>query len=119
MESEHKIVDKVKISLYIKKLKEYGYDNIEATEHTFFRLSQKQRKIYTENVLKDIIWNNEIFEVGIQSNGNYSIIYRCKFSDKNRKGKIILDFSTNKVYIVTFYILSEVQEKLVENGKKS
>lgn len=66
MLDEHKIENKLKITTFIEKIKEYGYENIEATSHTFTRLSQKQRKIYTEKALKDIIFNQKPLEVGKQ-----------------------------------------------------
>ncbi len=113
MFDEHKLKEKLKVSTFLRKIKEYGYDNIESTAHTFFRLSQKQRKIYTEEVLKNIIFNEKPIEVGIQNNDNYVPIYIWK---ENKILKIVLGLLTNKVYIVTFYILNKEQEANIKNG---
>ncbi|MCK5624770.1 hypothetical protein KAI04_02930 [Candidatus Pacearchaeota archaeon] len=112
MIEEHKVKDKIKISIFLKKIKEYGYENIEATAHTFFRLSQKQREVYTEEVLKKIIFNEKPLEVSIQKNNNYAVIYLYK---ENKLLKILLDLTLNKVYIVSFYILN--REQMKEIGK--
>ncbi len=112
MFEEHKVKGKVKISIFLKKIEEYGYENIEATDHTFFRLSQKQREIYTEEVLKKIIFNEKPLEVCIQKNNNYAVIYLYK---ENKLLKILLDLTLNKVYIVSFYILN--REQMKEMGK--
>ena len=115
MLDEHKIEDKIKITTFIEKVKEYGYDNIESTDHTFKRISQKQRKIYTEEELKKIIFNQKPIEVGMQKNKNYAVLYSFK---ENRYIKILLDPTPNKLYIVTFYILNKEQEKTIKDGKK-
>jgi hypothetical protein len=107
MFNEHKIKGKLKISEFSKLIIKYDDKNIEATGHTFFRLSEKQRKIYTEEELKKIISNDKPIEIGIQNNGNYSVIYNYK----EKYLKILLDFTPNKIYIVTFYILNREQEK--------
>ena len=113
MFEEHKIKEKIKISSFINRIKKYGYDNIEATAHTFFRLSEKQRKIYVEEKLKKIIFEEKPLEVSIQKNGNYAVIYT--YDAEQKLLKILLDLSADKVYIVTFYILNKKQEKLFKN----
>jgi hypothetical protein len=107
MFEEHKKDGKLKISLFLDELNKYGIENIETTDHTFFRLSEKQRKIYNEDELKKVIINNKPIEVVIQKNNNYAAIYNYH----NNFLKIIFDFSSNKIYIVTFYILNKQQEK--------
>jgi hypothetical protein len=52
MLDEHRIIEKIKVSEFIKEVRDYGIDYIETTKHTFFRLEEKQRKIYTEETLK-------------------------------------------------------------------
>lgn len=113
MFSEHKIKGKLKISEFSKLIIKYGADNIESTGHTFFRLSEKQRKIYTEEELKKIISSDKPIEVGIQNNGNHSVMYNYK----EKYLKILLDFAPNKIYIVTFYILNKKQEKEMKKWK--
>lgn len=109
---EHNIRCKLKGSDFTKKIQEYNPENIESTGHTFFRLSEKQRKIYTENELKKIVLNDKPIEVWIQNNYNHAAIYNYK----NKYLKILLDFTLNKIYIVTFYILNKQQEKDIKNG---
>lgn len=113
MENEHRIINKIKISTFKTYVKKYTYDNIEANNHAFFRLSQKQRGIYTEDALKKIIWNEKPVEVGIEINGNYNIIYNHK---NGKMLRIILNLSTKKLYIVTFYFLNKREEVLFKNG---
>ena len=111
MLDEHKVTEKIKVSEFIKEVKEYGYDYIEATKHTFFRLREKQRKIYTEETLKKIIFNETPIEVGREKNGSYAIIYNF---NKDLL-KIIVNLTPKKVYIVTFYILDKEQKRLFKN----
>ncbi|HJX50104.1 MAG TPA: hypothetical protein VJ438_01445 [Candidatus Nanoarchaeia archaeon] len=113
MEKEHRIIEEIKIIKFIQKVKAYGLDNIETTEHCFFRLSQKQRKIHTEEELKRIVWNEKPLLVGIETNGNYNAIY---FYLRDKKIRIILRLSLKKLYIVTFYILNVKQEEQLKNG---
>ncbi len=108
MVREHSVDSKIKISKFMRKIKAYRYENIEATAHTFFRLSEKQRKIYTEKELKDIIFDSKPSEVAIQNNKNYAVIY---IHQNGKYLKILLDLTPNKVYIVTFYFLNKKQEK--------
>jgi len=64
MFNETKIEKRVKIKEFAKFIKEYKEEQIECTEHTFFRLSEKQRKIYTFNKLKKILIEKTPFLVG-------------------------------------------------------
>ena len=114
MFDEHKIKGKIKISDFIKELRDYGYDYIETTKHTFIRLSEKQRKIYTEKVLKNILFNETPLEVHLQKNDNYALIYN--FDENKKLLKILVSLTPNKVYIVTFYILNKEQERAFKNG---
>ena len=114
MLDDHKTKEKIKVSEFIKKVKDYGENCIESTKHTFFRLNQKQRKIYTEEMLKKIIFNETPLEVIIQKNGNYAIIYN--FNEGKNLLKILVSLTPKKVYIVTFYILNKEQEEFFKNG---
>lgn len=66
MYNEHCVQGKLKISTFTKKLQAYGIKNIETTAHTFIRLSEKQRKIYTEEELKNTLINLKPIEISIQ-----------------------------------------------------
>ena len=101
----NKIKKKVEVKEFLKFLKEYGSEQIECTHHTFFRLSEKQRKIFTCEQLKEIITTKRPFLVGIQHNQNYALFYK----HQNKNLKIIVNFSDRKVKIVTFYFIEEWQ----------
>jgi len=99
------IKKRVEIEEFIKFLKEYKKEQIECTSHTFFRLSEKQRKIYTCNELRKILMRERPFLVGFQYNENYAVFYRYK----SKNLKVIVDLNNRKVKIVTFYFIEEWQ----------
>ncbi|MBR9704060.1 hypothetical protein GOV12_01505 [Candidatus Pacearchaeota archaeon] len=105
MINETKIEKKVNIKEFIEFVKEYKKEQFECTEHTFFRLSEKQRKIITSSELRRILINKTPFLVGSQYNKNYAIFYKYQ----NRNLKIIANFNNRKVKIVTFYFIEEWQ----------
>jgi len=100
-----KIEKKVSIDGFIKIIEKYKPEQIECTEHTFFRLSQKQRGIFTCEKLKKILLSEKPFLVGIQYNSNYAVFYK----HNNKNLKIIIAIETRKVKIVTFYYILEWQ----------
>jgi len=100
-----KIKKKIEIQDFIKLIKKYKPEHIECTDHTFFRLSQKQREIFTCEELKKILLNEKPFLSGIQNNDNYTVFYR----HKNKNLKMILGISPQKINIVTFYFIEEWQ----------
>jgi len=71
----------------------------------FFRLSEKQRQIYTCEELRRILTEEKPFLVGFQYKGNYAVFY--KYESKNLK--MIVDLQNRKVKIVTFYFIEEWQ----------
>jgi hypothetical protein len=56
-----------------------------------------------------IIFNEKPIEVIIQNNKNHAVIY----SYNKKYLKVLLDFTLNKIYIVTFYILNKLQEDCI------
>jgi hypothetical protein len=105
MFDETKIEKKIDIIEFTNFIKEYKEEQIECSSHTFFRLSEKQRQIFTCSELKKIITKEAPFLVGIQHNKNYAVFYKYQ----NRNLKIILNFNNRKVKIVTFYFIQEWQ----------
>ncbi len=105
MFEETKIKKKVNVEDFIKFFKEYKSEQIECTSHTFFRLSEKQRKIYTCEELKKILINEMPFLVGFQYNQNYAVFYKRK----NKNLKLIINLGDRKIKIVTFYFIEEWQ----------
>ena len=105
MINETQIKKKVKTEDFLRFIKEYKKEEIECTHHTFFRLSEKQRKIYTCGELRRILTEEIPFLVGFQYNENYAAFYR--YSDKTLK--TITHLFNGKVKIVTFYFIEEWQ----------
>lgn len=100
-----KIKKRVDVNKFVKFIKEYKKEQIGCTEHTFFRLSQKQREIFTCEELKRILFDEKPFLVGIQHNENYAVFYKYK----NKNLKIILGMNSQKINIVTFYYIGQWQ----------
>ncbi len=100
-----KIKKRVDINEFVKFIKEYKKEQIECTDHTFFRLSQKQREIFTCEELKKILFDEKPFLVGIQHNENYAVFYKYK----NKNIRIILGINSQKINIVTFYYIEQWQ----------
>ena len=105
MDYGNRIVKKIEIQEFSNIIKGYSEDKIECTKHTFFRLSQKQRNIYTSKELINILKVEIPILAGIQENGNYAVFY--KYKDKYLK--MILGVNLRKVIIVTFYFINEWQ----------
>lgn len=100
-----KIEKRVEIEGFIKFVREYKLKQIECTNHIFFRLSEKQRKIYNCDELRRILTQEIPFLVGFQYNKNYAVFYK----HKNKNLKMILNMDNRKVKIVTFYFIEEWQ----------
>jgi hypothetical protein len=113
MIDEHKRAGKISKKEFHSKMKDLEMEDIEVTEHTFFRLNERQRKIYEGDYLKKIILEENPLEIWKEKNENLAVFYKL---EENRILKIIIRFSSNKVYIVTFYILNKSQIKDFENG---
>ena len=105
MSNETKIEKRVEVKAFLDFIKNYKEEQIKCTEHTFFRLSEKQRKIFTCSKLKRILTKETPFLVGIQYNKNYAVFYK----HQNKNLKLIVNFSDRKVKIVTFYFIEEWQ----------
>ncbi len=105
MFNETRIKEKVETEKFLRFLGDYSKENIECTPHTFFRLSNKQRKIYTCYELKKILVEEKPFLVGLQYNGNYALFYK----HKNQNLKILVNVDNNNIKIVTFYFIQEWQ----------
>ena len=100
-----KITRKLGVDEFNEITKKYSKEDIVCTDHTFFRLSQKQKKIYTEEEIIKIVKSEIPFLVGIQENGNYSAFYEYK----GRICRVILAINTRKINIVTFYFINDWQ----------
>ncbi len=99
------IEKKLNVDKLLNIIKKYKEEDIECTSHTFFRLSEKQRKIFTCDELRRILLNEKPFLAGIQYNKNYALFYKYQ----NKNFKIIIGINDRKVNIVTFYFIEEWQ----------
>jgi len=72
----HKIKKKIEISKFLEMIQEYEEKDLETTNHTFFRLNETQREVYTEEKIKEIFFNEEPFLVGIQNNDLWALFYK-------------------------------------------
>ena len=100
-----KIKRKIEINNFIQLTQNYSKTQIECTPHTFFRLSQKQREIFTCDELKRILIHEKPFLTGIQKNQNYAAFYEYK----DKILKMILRINDRKINIVTFYFIEQWQ----------
>ncbi len=102
----YKIEKRLDIKEFLDLISDYKAQDIICTYHTFFRLSEAQRKVFKCDSLKDyILYEIPIF-VGLQYNKNYAVFYKHK---KEGIIRIILNIKVNKIEIVTFYIINEKQ----------
>ena len=107
MPSGNKVKEKIEIDHFLETLKDYSKEDIICTNHTFFRLSEKQRKIFTCETIKEHLFHETPFLAGIQENGNHAIFYKYK---KKKFLRIVADIQNmRKINIVTFYLIEEHQ----------
>ena len=102
----HRIEKKVEVETFLDIIKSYTRNQINTTDHTFFRLNEQQRKIFKESVLKEYLLAKIPILVGIQFNGNYAVFYDYS---KNEVLRLMLDIQPNKIEIVTFYLPDKTQ----------
>ncbi|MBM3234609.1 hypothetical protein FJZ19_05965 [Candidatus Pacearchaeota archaeon] len=65
MFEDTKIKEKMEIDNFLSLISKYSKEQIECTSHTFFRLSEKQRKIFNHAELIKILLSSKPFLVGI------------------------------------------------------
>ncbi len=102
----HRIEKREDIRKFLQTIGYYTEDNIYCTQHTFFRLSEKQRKVFKCENLKEFLLEKQPILVGIQYNNSYTAFYDYK---ENKVIRIILDIKPKEIQIVTFYIIDKKQ----------
>ena len=102
----NKIINRVEIKEFLYRIREYSKEQIECTNHTFFRLSEEQRVVYTCEKLRGYLFYEEPFLVGLQNNGNYAVFYK---HEKSKFMRMIVDMNIQKINIVTFYFIEQKQ----------
>lgn len=113
MISGHKIEKIIKIEDYLDIVNSIKEKDINVTKHTFFRLKEKDRKIFKSRVIKDFILSQKPILVGLQYNGNHAIFY--KYGKETLK--IIIDIQPNYIDLITFYIIDNKQVPRIKNER--
>ena len=72
----NKITRKIPVNDFIALIRKYSPENIEDSGHAFKRLSQRQRELFTIEEVRNILFKDRPFLVGIQANGNYAVFYK-------------------------------------------
>ena len=101
----NKIEKIITIKEFLELIYHYNSDDVNITDHTLFRLSENQRKIFKEEVLKKYLIRHIPIMVGIQYNNNYAIFYQ---HEKNVL-KIIIELQPLKINVITFFIINANQ----------
>ena len=104
MAQGHKIEREVDIKDYLSMIKGRHELSITTTNHTFFRLNERQRKIFKESSIKDILLRQVPLMVGIQYNRNYAAFYRLNGGIM----RFILDIASHEIKVVAFYVIEEL-----------
>src|SRR3989338_600317 len=91
------------IEIFLLRIRSFSEASIDCTSHTFFRLSQGQRKVFGCETLKNILFNEMLIVVAIQHNQNYAIYYKYK---DQKVIKIIISIKPTFIRIVTFIIIT-------------
>ncbi len=102
----HRIKEKTEIKDFLDLVKQYDEKQIECSNHTFFRLSEKQRKVFKcEDIKRYILHEIPVF-TGLQNNSNHAVFY---YYGRNDIIRTILDIAPDKIEVVTFYIINKDQ----------
>ena len=92
---------------FLGRMRAYGPDRISCTPHTFFRLSQGQRKVHTCEALKERLLGSPPVFAGIQENGCTAAFYKL---EGNSFMRVILSLQPKEAQVVTFYIVTGVPQ---------
>jgi hypothetical protein len=107
----HKIVKSIPLEYYLNLIADYSNDEIIISDHTMFRIREKDRKIFKDNILKYFIEKIAPTFVGLQKNGCYAVFYDY---EKNNILKIIIDIRSASITIVTFYIIAKSSVPIIK-----
>lgn len=105
MTKGHRIEELKDVQKFAEEVKYYTKEKISCSPHAFFRLSEKQRLVFTCEELKHILLDEIPVQVGLQYNGNYAATYKHK---KQRFIRLIIDISLTEINIITFYMLDKI-----------
>ncbi len=95
-----KKVDYIEFRQLIDKYK----GRIKVNRHSYFRLSEMQRKVYKDRALMEMLIEGNPLFVGIQKNKNYAAFFR----KKQVYIRLIFKITKEHLEIVTFYITQNI-----------
>ncbi len=107
MNRGHEIKEFEEPRLFIERIRSMDEGTIGCTNHALFRLSEKQRKMFTEETLKRFLTEETPIKVGIRHNGCFAAYY--PYSNKREAIRIVVDIKPASAEIVTFYIVDTNQ----------
>lgn len=107
MNRGHRIKEFEEPQRFIERIQSMNPVAIACTDHALFRLSEKQRKVFTEARLKRFLNDETPIKVGIQYNGCFAAYY--PYSDKDDAIRIVVDIKPASAEIITFYIVDRSQ----------
>ena len=107
----NRIKESVDIREFLKKVRNYDRGEVVCTLHTFFRLSRKQRELFTCDTIREYLFDKTPVLVGLQHNGCYAVFYK---HEKQRFIRIIVDIKADNIYVVTFYVIEKVQLPVIK-----
>jgi len=107
----NRIREQIKANDFVETLRNYGAERIECSSHAFFRLSGKQRTLFTCESIRRILLEESPELAGIQHNGCYTAFYKHK---NNKFIRIILDMKADRAEVVTFYVIGERQLPVIK-----
>ena len=105
MLSKTRIRKKVDNKDFMVRMKCYAPESIICSVHTFFRLSEKQREVFTCESIREYLREKVPSLAGEQYNGNCAAFYKLK---NKRFIRIIVDIKPNGVNVVTFYVIEKL-----------
>lgn len=100
----HRIEKEIRKQEFLDIISNYSTSQIKCTEHTFFRLSEEQRKLFKCEELKTFLLEKVPVFAGLQYNSNYAVFYAYK---ENLAIRLILDISLKEIQIITFYMIEK------------
>ncbi len=95
-----KEIDYFKYRELIDRLK----SKIKVNPHAYFKLNEMQRKVYKDEVLKELLTEEKPAFIGIQKNQNYTVF----FSKKQGYLRLMFKVTKTNLEIVTFYITENI-----------
>lgn len=102
----HRIEKKISVEQFLSIIKNFDMNDYHTTDHTFFRIKEKERKIFKDKIIKEYLLGATPNLVGLQYNENYAVFY--KYGKDTLR--IILNIEPERINIVTFYIIDNNQK---------